>query len=105
MESGTPFHANRDFRMNIVIGAGGLRDVKASEYRNNVLDVAYADPQAGAHIRQGALTETDQLLPILKRASAITTIVRDRCPSTSAATNSPPLRWKPSGASERKAAT
>ena len=33
-----------------------------------------------------------------------TTLVRDRCPSTSAATNSPPSQWKALGASERKAA-
>ena len=30
---------------------------------------------------------------------------RDMCPSTSAATNSPPSRWKALGASVKKAAT
>ena len=41
--------------MNIVAKAGGLRDATASEYRNKaiLLDVTYADPQAGVHMRTG----------------------------------------------------
>ena len=56
----------------------------------------------GSTCGQAALTETDPLLPLLRRAGAITTLVRDRCSSTSAATNSPPSRWKAFGASENE---
>ena len=55
VESGAPFHADRDLRMDIVIEAGGLRDATASEYRDKsmLLDVTYADPQAGGpHARR-----------------------------------------------------
>ena len=38
---------------------------------------------------QAAPTQTDQPLPLVRRASAIITLVRDRCASTRAATNSP----------------
>ena len=56
LESGAPFHADRDSRMDIVIEAGGLRDAMASEYRDKsiLLDVTYADPQAGLHVRVGS---------------------------------------------------
>ena len=42
--------------MDIVIEAGGLRDATASEYRDKsiLLDVTYADPQAGVHMRAGS---------------------------------------------------
>ena len=42
--------------MDIVIEAGGLRDTTASEYRDKsiLLDVTYADPQAGVHMRAGS---------------------------------------------------
>ena len=54
VESRLPFHANRDFRMDIVIDAGGLRDATASEYRDKLmLDVTHADPQGGVHMRAG----------------------------------------------------
>eukprot|EP00904_Undaria_pinnatifida_P007452 jgi/Undpi1/3837/HiC_scaffold_16.g07206.m1 len=55
VESGAPFHADRDLRMDIVIEAGGLRDATAPEYRDKsiLLDVTYADPQAGVHMRAG----------------------------------------------------
>ena len=56
LESGAPFHADRDLRMDIVIEAGGLRDATAPEYRDKsiLLDVTYADPQAGVHMRVGS---------------------------------------------------
>ena len=56
VESGAPFHADRDLRMDIVMEAGGLRDATASEYRNKSIlpDVTYADPQAGVHMRAGS---------------------------------------------------
>eukprot|EP00904_Undaria_pinnatifida_P006554 jgi/Undpi1/3028/HiC_scaffold_14.g06405.m1 len=42
--------------MDIVIEAGGLRDATAPEYRDTsiLLDVTYADPQAGVHMREGS---------------------------------------------------
>ena len=47
-ESGAPFNAERDLRMDIVIERGGLRDATAAEYRNKaiLLDVTCADPHA-----------------------------------------------------------
>ena len=56
VESRAPFHADRDLRMDIVIEAGGLRDATAPEYSDKaiLLDVAYADPQAGVHMRAGS---------------------------------------------------
>ena len=55
VESGAPFHADRDLRMDIVMEAGGLRDATASEYRDKsiLFDVTYADPQAEVHMRAG----------------------------------------------------
>ena len=42
--------------MNIVIEAGGLRDATAPEYRDKsiLVDVTYANPQAGVHMRAGS---------------------------------------------------
>ena len=94
--------------MDIVIEAGGLRDATASEYRYKsiLLNVTYADPQAGSTCGKAARIETDELLPLFsRRARATTTLVRDRCPSTGAATNSPTSRWKALGASVKKEAT
>ena len=56
MESGAPFNADRDVRMEMVIEKGGLKDATASEYRNQaiLLDVKYAEPQAVGHIRAGS---------------------------------------------------
>ena len=56
VESGAPFNAERDLRMDIVIERGGLRDATAAEYRNKaiLLDVTYADPQAVGHMRAGS---------------------------------------------------
>ena len=62
-ESGAPFHINRDFRMDIVIEAGGLRDTTASEYRNKamVLDTSMRTHRRGSKCGQAALTDTGQL--------------------------------------------
>eukprot|EP00904_Undaria_pinnatifida_P004961 jgi/Undpi1/1595/HiC_scaffold_11.g04985.m1 len=107
VESGAPFHADRDLRMDIVIEAGGLKDATAPEYRDKsiLLDVTYADPQAGVHMRAGSVDQNGSAASTSEAASATTTRVRDRCPSTNAATNSPPSRWKALGASVKKAAT
>ena len=53
VESGAPFNADRDLRMDIVIERGGPREATASENRNKaiLLDVTYADPQAADHRR------------------------------------------------------
>ena len=48
----------------------------------------------GSTFGRVALTETDQLLPLPRRATAANTPVRDRRPSTSAAVNLPPSREK-----------
>lgn len=56
VESGAPFNADRDLRMDIVIERGGLRDATAPEFRCKgiLLDVTYADPQAGVHLNAGS---------------------------------------------------
>ena len=53
VQSEAPLHANRDFRMDVVIEAGGLQDATTWEYGNKslLLDVTYAGPQAGFHMR------------------------------------------------------
>ena len=50
-----PFNADRDLRMDIVIERGDLRDASASDFRHKsiLMDVTYADPQAGDHLRAG----------------------------------------------------
>ena len=44
VESGAPFNADRNLRIDIVIERGGLRDATSSEYRNKtiLLDVTHA---------------------------------------------------------------
>ena len=56
VESGAPFHADRDLRLDIVTEAGGLRHTTVSDFRDKsiLLDVTYADPQAGVHMRAGS---------------------------------------------------
>ena len=51
--SGAPFNADRDLRMDVIIERRGLRDASASKFRheNILIDVIYADPQAGVHLR------------------------------------------------------
>ena len=96
VESGAPFNADRDLRMDIVAERGGLRDSSASDFRhkNMLMDVTYADPQAGVHLRAGSAGQMDQLLQLLRRESATTTPAFDMCPPTSAVIGLSPLRWK-----------
>ena len=56
VETGAPFNADRDLRMYIVIERGGLRDASASDFRHKsiIVDVTYAEPQAGIHLRAGS---------------------------------------------------
>ena len=46
VESGAPFNADRDLRMDIVIERGSLRDASTSDFRHKsiLIDVTYADP-------------------------------------------------------------
>ena len=56
VESGEPFTAERNLRMDIVIMRGGLRDAPNTEYRDQsiLLDVTHVDPQAQVHLRGGS---------------------------------------------------
>ena len=56
VDSSTPFNADRDLRTDIVIERGGLRDASASDFRHKIvlIDVTYADPQSGVHLRAGS---------------------------------------------------
>ena len=107
VESGDPFNAERDLRMDIVIEMEGLRDATAAEYRNKaiLLDVTYADPQAVGHMRAGSANRDGLVASKSEARKRSHYARRGKCPSTSAAVNSPPSRWKALGASERKAAT
>ena len=56
VESGEPFTADRNLRMDIVVRKGGLRNAPNPEYRDKsiLVDVTHADPQAQAHLRAGS---------------------------------------------------
>ena len=56
VESGEPFTAERNLRMDIVIRRGGLRDAPNREYRDKpiLLDITHADPQAQVHLQEGS---------------------------------------------------
>lgn len=61
---------------------------------------------SGPHAcRHRGLADMGWLLLNLGRTTAATTLDREKFPPTSAATNSPPSRWKNLGASEMKAST
>ena len=59
MESGTPFNADKDLRMDVVIEKGGLRDASASDFRHKSMriDVTYVDSEAGFHLRGGSVDQ------------------------------------------------
>ena len=99
VESGAPFNADRDLRMDMVIERGGLRDATASEYRNKaiLLDVTYADPQAVGHMRAGS-ADRDGLVASKSEARKLNHYARQ-----SQASNSPPSRSKALDTSVRKA--
>ena len=89
VESGEPFTADRNLRVDIVIRRGGLRDApRECREKSILLDVAPADQQAQVHTcGDSALIKMDQLPLPPRRASFNTTLVRDMCPSTNGATN------------------
>ena len=91
MESGEPFNAERNLRMDIVIRRESLRDAPNREYRDKsiLLDVTHADPQAQVHYDEVVLITMVQPLLPPRRASVNTTLVRDICSSTNGATNLP----------------
>ena len=73
-------------------------------YRNKsilLVDLRMRTHKLGSTCGQAAQTETGQLLPLPWRASATTSLVRDR-PLTSTATNLPPSRWNALGVSGRR---
>ena len=101
MESGDPFTAERNLRMDIVIRRGSLRDAPNKEYRDQ--SILLSSPMQ-THKRRYTYEEVvliTMVQPPLpsRRASVNTTLVRDMCPSTYAATNMPHQRWKALGAS------
>ena len=61
VESGAPFNADRDLRMDIVIERRGLRDASASDFRHKsiLIDVTYADPQSGVPLRAGSADQDE----------------------------------------------
>ena len=72
VESGAPFHPGRDLRMDIVIEASGLQDATASEY--HATNRYSSASRMRSHKReptcgQAARIETDQRLPLPRRAS------------------------------------
>ena len=90
VESGEPFTADRNLRMDIVVRKGGLRNAPNPEYRDKsiLVGVAHAKPQAQVNLQAGsALIMMDQLPLLVRRASANTTLDRDMSPSTNGAIN------------------
>ena len=77
VESGAPFNADGNLRMDIVIERGGLRDATSSEYRNKAIlvDVTHAAPRARVHMRVAALIETNLPPSLLRRESATIKLV------------------------------
>ena len=55
-ESGDPFTADRNLRMDIVVRRGGLWNALNPEYRDRsiLVEVTHADPQAQAHLQAGS---------------------------------------------------
>ena len=85
VESGAPFNADRNLRMDMVIERGGLRDAMASEYRSiatkrhsNCSTSRIQTHTRWATCLQAALTEMVWLLLNPRRASAATTLGRDK---------------------------
>ena len=65
VESGEPFTAERNLRMDIVTRRGSLRDAPNREYTNKstLLDVAHADPQGQVHLRGGSADHDGSAAP------------------------------------------
>ena len=59
--NGAPFNADRNLRMDIVMGRGGIRDALASDFRHKgiLIDLTYADPQAGVRLRAGSADQDE----------------------------------------------
>ena len=91
VENGAPFHAHRDLRMDIVVEAREHRDATASKERSKAIilvDVTYADLQAGIHVRTGdADRDGSAAYPSEARSHNHHVHPGQVCPSTSAATN------------------
>ena len=56
VETGVPFKADRNLRMDMAIERRGLRDATSSECRNKatLLDITRAGPQERVHMRAGS---------------------------------------------------
>ena len=93
VESGEPFTAERNLRMDIVIRRGSLRDAPNREYRDKNHSY-WTSPMRIRKRRytceEAVLITMDQLPLPPRRASVNTTLVWDMCPSTNGAINLPP---------------
>ena len=80
VESGEPFTADRNLRMDIAVRRGGLRDSPTRGYREKpiLLDVTHADPQTQTHLRGGSADHDGSALPP-RRASGNTTLSSGTC--------------------------
>ena len=91
-ESGEPFTAERNLRMDIVIRRGSLRD--APDGNIGTSPSYWTSPMQTRKRRytceEAVLITMDQLPLPPRRASVNTTLVRDMCPSTNGAINLPP---------------
>ena len=94
VESGAPFTGERNLSMDIVVRAGALTNASSPENcsKGTLFDVTQSDPQAQVYLRNGSATNDGTAAQPPRRESISTaTLVRDTCPSTSAATvNLPP---------------
>ena len=74
VQSGEPFTADRNLRMDIVVGGGGLRNAPNPEYRDKsiMVDVTHADPQTQVHVRAGSAGHDGSAASTSRRASTDT---------------------------------
>lgn len=88
--------ADRNLRMNIDIGRGGLRDAaRRGCHDTSILwDVTHRDPQAQVHLRGGGADRSGRLPLPQRRTSANTALARDTCLSTNGAINLRFSRWE-----------
>ncbi|CAN0507989.1 unnamed protein product [Laminaria digitata] len=88
VESGEPFTADRNLRMDIVIRREGFRDAPNREFRDKsiLLDVTHACPQAQVHLRGGS-ADQDGSAASTSEARKRHHYARPGCPLTNGVTN------------------
>ena len=92
VESGEPFSAERNLRMDIIIRRGSLRDARKGSIGTSpsCWTLPMQTRKRRYTYKEVELITMVQLPLPPRRASVNTTLVRDMCPSTNGAINLPP---------------